>query len=74
MAKMGAPKKEIDKKDFENLCALQCTQKEICSFFDITDKTLNRWCKDTYGLTYSDVYPQKAENIPSQKTISNRGA
>lgn len=61
MAKMGAPKKEIGQKEFENLCALQCTQKEICSFFDITDKTLNRWCKDTYGLTYSDVYPQKAE-------------
>ena len=32
--------KEIDKKQFENLCGLQCTKSEICSFFGVTDKTL----------------------------------
>ena len=36
---MGRPKKEIDQKQFENLCGLQCTQEEICGFFDVTDKT-----------------------------------
>ena len=42
---MGRPKKEIDQKQFENLCGLQCTEEEICGCFDITDKTLNSWCK-----------------------------
>lgn len=32
---MARPLKEIDKKQFENLCGLQCTLEEICGFFDI---------------------------------------
>lgn len=57
----GRPRKEIDKQTFENLCALQCTESEICSWFDTTDKTLSKWCKETYGLGFSDIYPIKAE-------------
>ena len=36
---MARPKKEIDQKQFENLCGLQCTLEEICGWFDVTDKT-----------------------------------
>jgi len=56
---MARPKKEIDKKNFENLCGIQCTQEEICQFFDVTDKTLNGWCKRTYGHNFSEVFAQK---------------
>ncbi len=58
---MARPRKEIDKDQFEKLCGLQCTQAEICSFFDVTDKTLTGWCKRTYKLSFSDVYEQKRE-------------
>ena len=37
---MARPRKEIDQNEFEKLCALQCTQEEICAWFDVTDKTL----------------------------------
>lgn len=30
---MARPRKEIDQNQFENLCGLQCTLEEICSFF-----------------------------------------
>lgn len=56
---MARPKKEIDKKSFENLCAIQCTQEEICDFFEVSDKTLNSWCKRTYGAGFSEVFRQK---------------
>lgn len=56
---MARPRKEIDKKQFENLCGLQCTREEICSFFDITDKTLDGWCHRTYGESFSVVFAQK---------------
>ena len=59
MAKMGRPKKEINQKSFESLCGIQCTQEEICQFFDVTDKTLNSWCRRTYGKTFSEVFAQK---------------
>lgn len=51
---------KIDKKQFENLCALQCTLDEICSFFDVEDDTLNSWCKKTYnGKTFSEIFKRK---------------
>ena len=59
MKKMGRPRKEIDKKEFEALCGIWCTLEEICSFFDVTDKTLNSWCRRTYGKTFSEVFKQK---------------
>lgn len=60
MAKMGRPRIEIDKKIFENLCSIQCTEKEICSCFGCCDDTLNSWCKRTYKKTFSDIYKEKA--------------
>lgn len=59
MAKMGRPAKVIDKEQFEKLCELQCNIEEVCSFFDITDKTLNGWCVRTYGTTFSEVFKAK---------------
>ncbi len=56
---MARPLKEIDKSQFESLCGLQCTKDEICSFFDVTDKTLERWCKRTYKAGFSEVFRQK---------------
>jgi len=56
---MPRPRKEISKKTFENLCALQCTQEEMCCAFDVTDKTLNSWCKQTYKKSFSEVFAIK---------------
>lgn len=62
---MARPRKEIDKKQFENLCALQCTEKEMCGWFDVCEDTLNSWCKATYKdeegkpMCFSDVFAQK---------------
>lgn len=56
-----ASKKQIDKDTFEKLCHIQCTQEEICDFLQITDKTLTRWIKDTYGkdASFSEIFRQK---------------
>jgi hypothetical protein len=60
--KGGRPKKQIDQKEFEKLCFLQCTKQEFCSWFDTTDKTLERWCKETYGMGFSEIFRIKREN------------
>lgn len=59
MAKTGRPRKEIDQNHFENLCGLQCTKEDICDFFDVTDKTIDAWCKRTYNDSFSVVFKQK---------------
>lgn len=56
---MARPRKEIDKKQFENLCGLQCTREEICGFFEVSEKTLDAWCKRTYKQSFSLVFAQK---------------
>lgn len=56
---MARPRKEISQKQFEALCGLQCTQQEICDALDVTDKTLNSWCKRTYGAGFSEIVEKK---------------
>jgi len=56
---MARPVAKIDKKTFEGLCGIQCTERETCDFFDVTDKTLNSWCRREYGKGFSDIYAQK---------------
>lgn len=57
---MGRPRKEIDKDEFEKLLALHCTLSECCAFFDCDDKTLNKWCREQYGTTYSEIFRIKS--------------
>ena len=52
---------KIDVKQFEQLCKMQCTEKEICAWFDVCEDTLVEWCKNEYGMNFSDVYEQKKE-------------
>ena len=58
---MARPKKVINQKQFESLCAIQCTQEEICNVLDVTDKTLTRWCNEVYNLSFSEIYEQKRD-------------
>lgn len=60
--KGGRPPKQLDKDTFESLCFIQCTQSEICSVMKTTDKTLNKWCIDTYGEGFSDTYKKQSED------------
>lgn len=60
MAKKGRPRKEIDKRQFENLCGLQCTLNEIASFFDCSIDTVERFCKREYGSTFADTFNKYA--------------
>ena len=60
----GRPKKEFDKKTFQDLVGLGCKQEEICWFFrDETGKpanidTLTRWCKREFGMTFQEYSQQ----------------
>ena len=62
----------INKKQFESLCALQCTKEEIAAMFDVDADTLNTWCKANYeGKTFSAVFEIKkqAGNISLRRNL-----
>ncbi len=52
---------KIDKKTFENLCEIQCTEKEICAVLEVSHDTLNRWCKETYNKDFANTFEEKRE-------------
>lgn len=79
MAKMGRPKKEIDKTNFEKLCGLQCTLEEIAGFFDCSADTIERWCKREYKATFAEAFkrysaPGKASLRRIQFKLAERNA
>ena len=51
----------ISKQQFEALCAIQCTQEEILSVLNLSDKTLNSWCKRTYNKSFSEIFKEKRQ-------------
>lgn len=68
MAKTGRPQKEIPKLEFESLLYIGCQRQEIVDYFDfqfrmksktgktgISDSTIDRWCKRTYGCSFAEM-------------------
>lgn len=54
--KGGRPRIEINKKEFEKLCALQCTLEEMAGFLDCSEDTIERWCKREYKKGFAEVF------------------
>lgn len=56
---MARPRIDIDKKQFESLCGIQCTKDEIASFFNCSADTIERWCKREYKCSFAVIFAQK---------------
>lgn len=56
---VGRPRKEIDKKAFENLCGLQCSLEEISFALEADMDTIERWCKRIYKKNFAEVFKLK---------------
>ena len=57
-------KAEIDKKEFESLLAIQCSQGEIVAYYQyklgsMCDETIRRFCLREYGKSFSEVAEEK---------------
>ena len=54
--KGGRPKIQIDQKQFEGLCKLQCTEEEIAGWFNCSCDKIRDYCKETYGERFPEVF------------------
>ena len=61
MADVGRPRKPFNQKQFEELCKIQCTEKEIAAVLDMSIELLNQNCNRVYGCNFLDIYEQKKE-------------
>lgn len=53
---MARPRIEIDSEQFKKLCAIQCTEEEIASWFKCSVDTIERFCKREYKLSFAESF------------------
>ena len=57
----GRPKINIDWKQFEAYCAIQCTLREIADYFNCSQDTIERKVKEHYNCGFSDIFKRKRQ-------------
>lgn len=60
MSKRGPKFADIDWKQFDTLCGIQCTKREIANVLDISEDTIERAVKREFNINYAEYYDQKA--------------
>lgn len=55
----GRPRKEVEWREFDKLCSLQCTEQEIADWFEMNTDTLETRIREKYNCRFSELYRQK---------------
>ena len=58
---MGRTPIEIDWPQFDRLCAIQCTLREIAAWFKCSEDSIERACAREHGRTFADVFAEKRQ-------------
>lgn len=61
MAKTGRPRIEINWDEFDKLCALQCTKREVAEWFKCCEETIENVLRKEKKTTFSAYWEQKAQ-------------
>ena len=54
--KTGRPKKPIDWKETEKLCALQCSEQEIADWFHVSVDTIERRLREEKNQSFAEYF------------------
>lgn len=52
----GAKKIEVDFDVLKSLCEMFCTLEDIAGFFEVSEDTIERRCKEHLGMDFKDVF------------------
>jgi len=55
----GRPPISIDWKQFDGFCKIQCSLAEIASFFNCSEKTIERKVQEHYGVGFAEYFSKK---------------
>jgi hypothetical protein len=61
LAKRGRPSVEIKWQEFEALCAIQATLREMAIVFNCSERTIERAVKKQYKANFVDIFAQKRQ-------------
>ena len=51
-----AHQRELERKQFESLCGMQCSVEELRAWFGCDEATLDAWCQNTYGEPFRQTF------------------
>ncbi len=57
--KNGRPKINIDYKQLESFCLIQCSLAEIATFFNCSEDTIERRVKEKFGVSFAEYFSKK---------------
>jgi len=55
----GRPKINIDYKQLEGFCLIQCSLAEIATFFNCSEDTIERRVKEHFGVSFAEYFSKK---------------
>lgn len=56
---MARPKIEIDWKLVDGFCQMQCTLREIATYFNCSEDTIERRVREQFGICFADYFGKK---------------
>ena len=56
----GRPRIEINWDQFNKLCQIQCSLREIANWFECSEDTIERACEREYQTKFAEYYAQKS--------------
>ncbi len=57
---MARPRIEINWIEFDKLCFIQATRREVASWFECSEDTIDRACEREKGMNYASYFEEKA--------------
>lgn len=57
--KAGRPRIEINWEEVDKLCFIQCSRREVASWFDCSEETIERACEREKGCDFVTYFEQK---------------
>jgi hypothetical protein len=57
---VGRPQIEIDWTEFDKLCEIQCTLREISEWFKCSEDTIERAVQRKHGVNFAEYYGQSS--------------
>lgn len=55
----GRPRKEFNWDEFDKLCGIHATQREVADWFEMSEDTVDRRIKEQFGVTFAEHVKQR---------------
>jgi hypothetical protein len=49
-------RRELEPRQFESLCGMQCSVDELCGWFGCDEAALDAWCMEQYGESLTQAF------------------